>query len=145
MANKKVSDTEFEQKLKFLTKSFGAGYDTRGLADAEYKAIPTGYDDLDCLLTKGASGIYLGGIIEVMGSPGSGKTSLALRTVTQAQEQGIHCCWIDAEAGFSPDFATLNGVDLKKLVRPGLVTKGSTDDDVKLMNAVEAVTHRLAI
>ena len=139
MSTKKLSDKEFEAKMRMLKKAFGDNYDTRGLHDAEYKAIPTGHDDLDCLLTKGARGIYLGGIIEIMGSEGSGKTSVALRIVHYAQKEGLYCCWIDAEAGFSPDLAMVNGVDVDALVRPELVKRGPTEDDIKLMNAAEVL------
>ena len=139
MATKKPSDEEFESKLRKLRQACGDGYDTRGLAESEYQAIPTGHDDLDCLLTRGASGIYLGGIIEIMGSEGSGKTSLALRAVRNAQRLGYPCCWIDAEAGFSPDFAKINGVDPEKLIIPKLVKQDDKKDDMHLMNAGEVL------
>src|SRR3990167_6469548 len=137
MSYKKISDKEFEDKLKILKKSFGAGYDKRGLADAAYKAIPTGHDDLDVLLTRDAMGVYLGGIIEMFGETSGGKTSLALKVVKHAQDLGLHCCWIDAEAGFSHDLALVNGVDLDKLIRPELIKRGNSPDDISLMNAAE--------
>ncbi len=70
---KKKSDDFFDKGMDALIKQFGAGFGVRGLAEVKYKAIPTGHDDLDCLLTKGAHGIYQGGIIELFGSEGSGK------------------------------------------------------------------------
>jgi RecA/RadA recombinase len=75
--------------------------------DVVYKAIPTGHDDLDRVLTKNAHGMYLGGIIELFGSEGSGKcvvrdtfcqTPRGLLTVEEIfEENGLAC---DATAGF---------------------------------------------
>jgi recombination protein RecA len=73
MANIIPSDKYFDAMLRSLEKNFGAGYNTKGLADPQLKGIPTGYDDLDCLLTRGTLGLYKGGIVEIMGSEGSGK------------------------------------------------------------------------
>jgi len=120
MKSKKPSDKEKNNILKALAKQFGEGYDKRGFATGDSKAIPTGYDDLDCLLTKGAHGLYLGGVIELLGSEGSGKTSLALRTVGNAQKMDLLCCWIDAEAAFSENLAIINGCDPTQLVMPEL-------------------------
>lgn len=140
MSTKKLSDKEFDAKLRALNNACGGFEYLGGLADAEYKAVPTGFDDLDCLLTKGANGIYLGGIIEIFGSESSGKSCLALRAVRNAQALGYQCCWIDAEAGFSPDFAKIHGVDCNKLVFPKLykVSKKNAED-IQLLNAGEVL------
>ena len=120
MATRKISDKVRDQMLKKMVQQFGPGYDKRGLATANLKAIPTGHDDLDCLLTKGASGIAKGCIVELLGSEGSGKTSLALRVVGNAQKKGEICCWFDAEAAFSNDLAKINGVKPHELIMPDL-------------------------
>jgi len=130
---KRKSNDAFDKGLEALIKQFGKGYGQRGLAEVQAKAIPTGHDDLDCLLTKGAHGIYLGGIIELLGSEGSGKSSLALRTVGNAQKMGYRCCWLDCEAAFDENLAVLNGVDPTQLILPELtdttVLSEQSDDE----------------
>jgi len=138
MATRKVTDKEFDDVLAVLAKSFGRGYNRKGLAQVDVHAIPTGHDDLDAVLTKGAHGIYQGGIIEMIGEEGSGKTSLALRTVGHAQRLGMRCCWIDAEAGWSVDLALLNGVDPEKLVIPELMDTKAFDKDEDNINFYSA-------
>ncbi len=119
--DKKKSDEFFEDVMATFVKSYGEGFETYGESeDSSYEGIPTGHDDLDALLTKDAKGLYLGGIVEIIGSEGSGKTSVAMRTVGTAQKLGYRCLWIDAETGFSEDLAEINGVDLSKLVKPDL-------------------------
>lgn len=145
MSIKKVSDDVFNKAIKSLVGQFGEGCATRGLADVKLNAIPTGHEDLDSLLTKGASGIYLGGIIEIFGSEGSGKSSLALRAVANAQKLGHRCAWFDCESGFDEGIAVLNGVDPTKLMLPDLVeTKvvQKTSDEagpLSLFNAYEVL------
>lgn len=138
MANQDVTDKLFNEAIKNLTSKFGQGYGARGMGKSTPKAIPTGHEDLDSLLTKGASGIYLGGIIEVMGSEGSGKSSLALRTVGNAQKLGCKCCWVDAESGFDPFLASINGCDPEQLVMPDLVdTRVLATDGLSFFNSAE--------
>ena len=66
--SEKMSDDVFQKGLDALVKQFGPGFNQHGLAETIYQAIPTGHDDLDSILTKGAFGIYLGGVIEIFGS-----------------------------------------------------------------------------
>jgi len=70
---KKISDKALESALKSLENSYGKEFAEKGLETSDYKAIPTGYDDLDSVLTRGHGGIYLGGVCELYGSEGSGK------------------------------------------------------------------------
>lgn len=139
MATRKINDDDFEKGLRAISKQFGEGFNTRGLAETNYKAIPTGHDDLDCLLTKGASGIYLGGMIELFGGEASGKSSVALRTVGNAQKLGYRCCWIDAEASFDENIARLNGCDPTNLVLPDLIDTRAVEngEGLSLFNAAE--------
>lgn len=139
MANRDVSTKLLESALNGFTKSFGEGFRTFGVTDSHSEAISTGHDDLDELLTKGARGIFLGGIVEVMGSEGSGKTSLALRTIGNAQKAGHHCCWFDAEASFEPNLAVLNGCDPTKLLLPDLsdTKKAMAEDGLSFFNSAE--------
>lgn len=120
MSKKNNDDTNFNKAIKSLVEQFGKGCSVTGFPDSQPNAIPTGYDDLDELLTKDAKGIYLGGIIELFGSEASGKTAVALRTVSNAQKLGYRCAWFDCESGFDEGFAKLQGVDLEKLVLPDL-------------------------
>ena len=138
MGMKDISAKKRDELLKSLVGHFGDGYASFGEAQSKPKAIPTGHDDLDSLLTKGSSGIYLGGIIEIMGSEGSGKTSLALRTVGYAQKEGYICAWIDAEAAFDENIAVLNGCDPTLLVKPELAdTKALRGDGLAFFNSAE--------
>jgi len=124
----KGKDKAREEALKMLREQFGKEFVSNALPDGDYKAIPTGYDDLDDVLTKGAKGIYLGGVVEILGPEHSGKSSLAMRIVGQAQKQGYNCMWFDAEATFSPDLALINGIDLEDLQMPDLTSFKPTKD-----------------
>ena len=138
MATRKVSDKILETVLKKLTARFGENYRTKGLATIELEAIPTGHDDLDVLLTKGARGLAKGVIVEMMGSEGSGKTSLAMRVVSNAQKVGELCAWFDTERAFSYALAEINGMEPSKLFLPPLVKPANEDDDsFELMNVNE--------
>ena len=117
---KNIQDQFFQDALKTLEKSFGKAFNERGIAEGCYDAIPSGYDDLDDVATRGAKGVYRGGVIELFGPEAGGKTSIAMSISSQAQKMGLNVCWIDAESGFSPDLAEINGVDLSKLVLPDL-------------------------
>ncbi len=140
---RKVPNKNFDSAMKKLVGLFGEGFNCYGLADSNHKAIPTGHDDLDCMLTKGAHGIFLGGIIEISGAEGSGKTSIALRTIGRAQKMGYRCCWFDAEAAFTEDVAILNGCDPTKMVLPDLVNTKATDskntskDTISIFNSAQ--------
>lgn len=144
MSTKIPNEREYNDAIKLIAKQFGEGIQNTGLADFNPEGIPTGHDDLDDLLTRGAKGIYLGGIIELMGSEGSGKTSLALRTVGHAQRLGHRCVWIDAESAFNEDIAKLNGCDPTKLQLPDLAdTKVNKEDEdgevLSFYNAAEVL------
>lgn len=73
MPTKKPSQKGIDLALKAIKKSWGEGSDAICDVSENYEAIPTGYDDLDSLLTRGAHGLLLGGIIELFGSESSGK------------------------------------------------------------------------
>ena len=137
MAYKKIDNKGLESALKFLEKNYGKDFAEKGLHETDYKGIPTGYDDLDRVLTRGVGGLYLGGICELYGGEGGGKTSLAMRTVGMAQKSGLNCAWFDAEHSFSPDLARLNRVDLKKLVYLRRTT--GEGESAKLLSAGEVL------
>jgi recombination protein RecA len=61
-------------------------------------------------------GLPLGKLVEIYGTEGSGKSSIAYRVVGFAQKLGYNCLWIDAENSFSHDLADINGVDSDNLM-----------------------------
>jgi recombination protein RecA len=130
MALRIPTKKEYEAVLKRLQEECGNGISNIEDSHTDPKGIPTGYDDLDSILTKGASGLYKGGIVEIAGPEGSGKSSLALRVVGSAQKLGMKCAWIDAESGLDYNLAKLNGVDTTSLLYPELA-------DTKALNKEE--------
>ena len=76
--------------------------------------IPTGSFSLD--LALGVGGLPRGRIIEVYGPEGSGKTTLALNVVAQAQKQGGKAAFIDAEHALDPEYASRLGVKINDLL-----------------------------
>ena len=134
---KKISEKALESALKLLENNFGKDFAEKGLHESDYQAIPTGYDDLDAVLTRGSGGLCLGGVCELYGGEGSGKTSVAMRTVGVAQTMGLNCAWFDAEHSFSPDLAKLNRVNLEKLVYLRRTTGEA--EKARLLNAAEVL------
>lgn len=88
-------------------------------APMEVEAIHSGSFGLDMAL--GIGGFPKGRIVEISGPESSGKTTLALHTVAEAQKEGGVCVFIDAEHALDPDYARKIGVDTSKLVisQPG--------------------------
>src|SRR5438477_5286649 len=76
--------------------------------------IPTGSIGLDMAL--GVGGVPRGRIIEIFGPESSGKTTLALHIVAEAQKKGGVCAYIDAEHAMDPDYAGKLGVNIKELL-----------------------------
>ena len=77
-------------------------------------AIPTGSIGLDAAL--GIGGMPRGRIIEIFGPESSGKTTLALHVVAEAQKLGGVCAYIDAEHAMDPEYATRLGVKINDLL-----------------------------
>src|SRR3989344_4258626 len=77
-------------------------------------AIPTGSLGLDIAL--GVCGVPRGRIIEIFGAESSGKTTLSLHIVAQAQKKGGICAYIDAEHAMDPDYAKRLGVNTDDLL-----------------------------
>ncbi len=139
MTYKQISKKALESALKLLENNFGKEFAEKGLSDSDYIAVPTGYDDLDSVLTRGQGGLCIGGVCELYGGEGSGKTSIAMRTIGMAQKLGLNCAWFDAEHSFSPDLARLNQVDLETLVYlRRTVGEGET---ARLLHAAEVLNR----
>jgi recombination protein RecA len=100
-----------------LEKQFGRGTLVRLGDDAfvnQIPAIPSGSLSLDIAI--GVGGLPRGRVVEIFGPEASGKTTLALHTVANAQKEGGIACYIDAEHALDPEFATKIGVDIDNLL-----------------------------
>jgi recombination protein RecA len=103
--------------LSQIERSFGKGSIMRlGKNDKsmEVEAIPTGSLGLDIAL--GVGGLPKGRVIEIYGPESSGKTTLALHSVAEAQKKGGVCAFIDAEHALDPVYARKLGVNLDELL-----------------------------
>ena len=78
------------------------------------EAIPTGALALD--LALGVGGLPRGRVVEIYGPESSGKSTLAMHVVAEAQRNGGICAYIDAEHAMDPVYATAIGVDVDELL-----------------------------
>ncbi|MEM6460017.1 MAG: recombinase RecA, partial [Planctomycetota bacterium] len=104
------------QALTQIERSFGKGSIMRLDDDPANlpEGISTGSISLD--LALGGRGIPRGRIVEVYGPESSGKTTLTLHTIAQAQQQGGVAAFIDAEHALDPSWARRLGVNLEELL-----------------------------
>lgn len=105
-----------EMALSQIEKQFGKG-SVMKLGDftaMNIEAIPTGALSLDIAL--GIGGIPRGRIIEIFGPESSGKTTLALHMIAEAQKMGGEAAFIDAEHALDPVYAKKLGVDIDNLI-----------------------------
>lgn len=139
--------------LKQIERNFGKGSIMR-LGDTEIQeveAIPTGSLGLD--LALGIGGLPRGRIVEIYGPESSGKTTLALHVVAEAQKAGGVCAFIDAEHALDPVYAGKLGVDVEELllsqpdageqaleIADNLVRSGAVD--VLVIDSVAALVPR---
>lgn len=104
-----------EMTLGNIEKQFGKGSVVR-LGESRrlnIDAISTGSIALD--LALGVGGVPRGRITEIYGSESSGKTTIALQTVAEAQRKGGICAYIDVEHAIDPEYARKLGVDVDNL------------------------------
>lgn len=136
MADKKKA---LETALNQIEKQFGKGAIMRlGQNSAlNIDAIPTGSLSLD--LATGIGGLPRGRIVEIYGPESSGKTTLALHVVAQAQKAGGEAAFIDAEHALDPVYAANLGVDVDSL----LVSQ--PDNGEQALEIAEALTRSGAI
>src|SRR3954447_13567797 len=105
-----------ETALAQIDKHYGKGSVMR-LGDevrAPLEVIPTGSISLD--LALGIGGLPRGRVIEIYGPESSGKTTVALHAIANAQAAGGICAFIDAEHALDPDYAARLGVDTDSLL-----------------------------
>ena len=113
---KKTGNTALDAVMSQIRKEFGEMAIMR-LGDQEVKAIPvisTGAVSLDMAL--GVGGLPRGRIVECYGQESSGKTTLALHVVANAQKAGGVAAFIDAEHALDPQYAKKIGVNLDDLI-----------------------------
>ncbi|MDQ0999235.1 recombination protein RecA [Phyllobacterium ifriqiyense] len=143
--------------LSQIERSFGKGSIMRlGRNEqvVEIETVPTGSLSLDIAL--GVGGLPKGRIVEIYGPESSGKTTLALHTIAEAQKKGGICAFVDAEHALDPVYARKLGVDLENLlisqpdtgeqaleITDTLVRSGAID--VLVIDSVAALTPRAEI
>ncbi len=111
-----VGTTAIEDTIRAIKTKFGDEAIMK-LGDkprVDVKAIPTGSIGLDAAL--GIGGLPRGRIIEIFGPESSGKTTLALHVVAEAQKQGGICAYIDAEHAMDPEYSKKLGVNIQNLL-----------------------------
>jgi len=103
--------------LSQIERAFGKGSIMRMGAKQqsdEVEVIPTGSLGLD--LALGIGGLPKGRIVEIYGPESSGKTTLALHAIAEAQKRGGTCAFVDAEHALDPGYARKLGVDVDNLL-----------------------------
>ena len=142
--------------LSQIDKSFGKGTVMRlgDRPEMNVEAIPTGSLALDAAL--GIGGVPKGRIIEIYGPESSGKTTLALHILAEAQKRGGEVAFVDAEHALDPVYAAALGVDIDSMlisqpdtgeqgleICEALVRSGAID--VVVVDSVAALTPRAEI
>ncbi|MCD8008396.1 MAG: DNA recombination/repair protein RecA, partial [Clostridiales bacterium] len=105
-----------ETAISQIERAYGKGSIMRmgDNASIQVEAIPTGSLGLD--LALGIGGVPRGRIVEIYGPESSGKTTLALHIVAQAQKLGGEVAYIDAEHAMDPSYARALGVDIDSML-----------------------------
>ena len=145
-----------ETALAQIEKTYGKGAVMRlgDRPEMAVDAIPTGSLALDAAL--GIGGVPRGRIIEIYGPESSGKTTLALHILAEAQKRGGEVAFVDAEHALDPDYAAALGVDIDSMlvsqpdtgeqaleIADALVRSGAVDAVV--VDSVAALTPRAEI
>jgi recombination protein RecA len=110
-------DKALESAIASIEKQYGKGTVMKlgdGHGRMAVEVIPTGILSLDIAL--GVGGLPRGRIIEIYGSEGSGKTTVALTTIASCQRLGGKAVFIDAEHALDPGYAERLGVNLSELI-----------------------------
>lgn len=155
-ANQEDKKSALESAIKFIEKKYGAGAVMR-LGQAQtlnVDAIPTGSMRLDMAL--GIGGVPRGRIVEIYGPESSGKTTVALSIIAQAQKTGGDAAFIDVEHALDPTYAKALGVNIDNLlvsqpdsgeqaleIAEALIRSGAID--VIVLDSIAAMTTRAEI
>jgi recombination protein RecA len=139
-----------------IKERFGEGaiMTMREIHAVNVDVIPTGSIAMD--LALGVGGMPRGRIIEIYGAESSGKTTLSLHVIAEAQKKGGTCAFVDAEHAMDPDYARRIGVDVDNLLisQPDSGEQGlqivetlvkSEKIDVIVVDSVAALTPRVEI
>ncbi len=132
-------DKALESALLQIEKQFGKGSIMKlgESVKTSVNAIPTGCLSLDVAL--GVGGMPRGRVIEIYGQEASGKTTVALHVIAEAQKRGGYAAFIDAEHALDPTYAENLGVNLEEL----LVSQPDTGEQA--LEIVEALVRSGAI
>jgi recombination protein RecA len=118
MAKKKEGGTKanIDSVLGEIQQKFGEGTIMKmgDLKKVDIEAIPTGSVSLDIAL--GINGVPRGRVVEIYGPESSGKTTLSLHIVANAQKTGGVCAFVDAEHALDPEYAKRIGVNINDLL-----------------------------
>jgi recombination protein RecA len=149
-------DKALDMALSQIERQFGKGAIMRMGEDAHVKipSIPTGALSLD--LALGIGGLPRGRVVEIYGPESSGKTTVALHAIAEAQRAGGIAAFIDAEHALDPSYAKALGVDVEALlvsqpdngeqaleITDMLVRSGAVD--LVVIDSVAALTPRAEI
>jgi len=149
-------DRGLNEAIEEIKQRFGEGaiMKLKDIRPVDVDVIPTGSISLD--LALGVGGVPRGRVIEIFGPESSGKTTLALHILAQAQKIGGTGAFVDAEHALDPDYAKRIGVKVEELLisQPDsgeqalqivetLVKSGSVD--VIVVDSVAALTPRVEI
>ena len=156
MSEQKEKLKALQQTIERLEKSYGKGIVMKMNDETKVNVdvIPTGSFGLD--LALGVGGFPRGRIIEIYGPESSGKTTVALHTIAEAQKKGGICAFIDAEHAFDKFYAEKLGIDTSNLlisqpddgeqaleIADNLVRSGAID--VMVIDSVAALVPRAEI
>jgi len=156
VTSKEDRKTALDSALKQIEKKYGAGAIMRlgQTKTLDVAAIPTGSLTLDMAL--GIGGVPRGRIVEIYGPESSGKTTVALSIVAQAQKAGGEAAFIDVEHALDPVYAQALGVNIDNLlvsqpdsgeqaleIAEALIRSGAID--VIVLDSIAAMTTRAEI
>ncbi|XP_057420361.1 DNA repair protein recA homolog 3, mitochondrial-like isoform X2 [Lotus japonicus] len=115
--NMSKKDLALQQALDQITSAFGKGsimWLGRSVSPKNVPVVPTGSFALD--LALGIGGLPKGRVVEIYGPEASGKTTLALHVIAEAQKQGGYCAFVDAEHALDRTLAESIGVNTNNLL-----------------------------
>jgi len=132
---KEASNKDIDNLLSSLQEKYGEGSIMKlgEIKHTDVSVIPTGSFSLD--LALGVGGLPRGRIVEIYGPESSGKTTLALNVVAQAQKQGGKTAFIDAEHAMDPEYAAKLGVNVNEL----LISQPDSGEDA--LNILESLVR----
>jgi recombination protein RecA len=138
-AETSANHKKIDETLAQIAKEYGEGAIMRlgEMPIADVEAIPSGSLTLD--LALGIGGIPRGRVLEIYGPESSGKTTLALHMIAEAQKEGLVAAFIDAEHALDPNYAKNIGVDIKELLL------SQPDNGEQALEIVEALIQSGAV